>query len=135
MIRLLKKIWRNTVVFFLAVVFSFCLFAMFLNPLRPVFFLGEKLQAATSITNSASVPVNPINKLAMQLDEKEKQLNEKEKFLDERALAMERENSVWRSRVTLGIIIGLVLMFCLVLANFYFDSKRSRELEKLEKRQ
>jgi hypothetical protein len=135
MIRFLKKIWRSMVVLFLATVFSFCLFMMFLNPLRPVFFLGERLSAATSIGSSASVPLNPINKLAMQLEEKEKQLTEKERFLDERALAMERDNSVWRNRVMLGILLGLILIFCLVLANFYFDSKRAKELERLEKRQ
>lgn len=119
----------------MATMFSFCLFMMFLNPLRPVFFLGERMSAATSISNSASVPLNPINRLAMQLEEKEKQLSEKERFLDDRALAMERENSVWRNRVTLATLIGLILIFCLVLANFYFDSRRAKELQRLDKRQ
>jgi len=132
MIRLLKKIWRNMVVFFLATVFSFCLFMMFLNPLHPLFFLGERLSAATGVGNTASVPPNPINKLAMQLEEKERQLSDKERYLDERTLALERQNSVWRDRVTLAVLSGLVLMFVLVLVNFYFDSKRSRELDRLE---
>jgi beta-lactamase regulating signal transducer with metallopeptidase domain len=133
MLRLLKKIWRNSVVFFLATVFAFSLFTLFLNPLQPVFFLGEKLKAASSVSNSASVPSNPISKLALQLNEKEKELSVKEKSLDDRALAIERENSVWKNRLLLGILVALIALFVLMLVNFYFDSRRAKELEKLEK--
>lgn len=133
MFRLLKKIIRNLAVFFLAVVFSFCLFFLFLHPLRPIFFLGEGLNAASNISNSASVPPNPINKLALQLNEKERELTAKEQALDDRALAIERENSVWKNRLLLGILFSLIALFVLMLVNFYFDSRRAKELEKLEK--
>jgi hypothetical protein len=133
MIRFFKKIFQNITVFCIAVVFSFCLFMMFLNPLHPVFFLGERLSAATNgVSNYASVPVNPMNKLALQLDQKQKELEDKERFLDDRALAMERDNSVWRNRLLLGVLAALVALFILVSVNFYFDSRRSKELERLE---
>lgn len=135
MLRLLKKIGRNLVVFFLATAFSFCLFFLFLHPLRPVFFLGEGLNAASSIANYASVSPNPMNKLVLQLDEKEQALTAKEQNLNDRALAIERENSVWKNRLLLGILLGLIALFVLMLVNFYFDGRRAKELEKLEAEQ
>jgi hypothetical protein len=133
MIRFFKKIIRNLKVFFLAVFVSFLFLLMFTHPIRPAFFLGEKLSAAVGVSNYASVPVNPINKLAMQLEEKDKELQEKEKFLDERALALERENSVLKNKLLLAILVAIVSLFFMLLVNFYFDSKRNKELKEVEK--
>ena len=135
MFRLLKKIWRNAVVFFMATVFAFALFTLFLNPLQPIFFLGGQLRAASNVSNLASVPANPINKIALQLNEKEKELSVKEQNLNERALSIERENSFWKNRLLLGILIALIAVFVLLLVNFYLDSRRAKELEKLENKE
>jgi hypothetical protein len=95
--------------------------------------LGEKLSAAVGVTNTTSVPVNPINQLALQLNEKEKQLSEREQSLNDRSAAIEKQNSLWGNGLLLAIFLALAILGFLLIVNFYFDRKRERELEFLEK--
>lgn len=128
-----KKIWHIFTIFAIAIVFSYFLFFLFLHPLNLAFFLGEKLRADAGTTNSASVPFNPINRLAMQLDEKEKQLSEREQALNDRSAAIEKRNNIWNNGLLFAIFAALAVLGLLIVINFYFDRKREKELEFLEK--
>jgi len=128
MFSLIKKIYHSALIFCLAVVLSYFLFFLFLHPLNLVFFLGDKLSAATGVTNSATVPVNPINQLALQLSDKEKQLNAKEQALNDQAQQQSRD-SLWNSGLLLAIFLALGILAALVVLNFYFDRRREKELE------
>lgn len=130
---LFKKIWHIFAIFAIAIVFSYFLLLLFLHPLNLAFFFGEKLSLAAGVTNTTSVPVNPINKLAMQLEEKEKELAAKERALNDRSVAIEKQNSVWNNGLLLAIFAALAVLGFLIVVNFYFDRKRERELEFLEK--
>jgi hypothetical protein len=130
---LIKKIWRVSIIFIAAIIFSYFLFFLFLHPLNPAFFLGSRLSAAVGASNSATVPVNPINQLALQLEEKQKQLDAREQDLSNRSAAIDRQNNIWNNGVLLVIFIVLAALGGLIVANFYFDRKREKELEFLEK--
>lgn len=130
---ILKKTWRNLLVFLIAIGTSFCLFFLFVHPLSLVFLVGRELSAASEIVNSATVPINPVNKLALQLDVKEKELAEKEKALNERSAVLEKKSGFWRNGLLLTILVLLIVLFILILVNFYFDNRRKKELERLEK--
>jgi hypothetical protein len=130
---LFKKIWHSFIIFALAIVFSYSLFFLFLHPLNLAFFLGERLSAEVGITNSASVPLNPINQLALQLDEKEKQLSAKEQALNDQTAELAKRNSLWNNGMLLAIFSTLIILGILIVINFYFDRKREKELEFLEK--
>lgn len=128
----LRKIAHNLFLFSAASVFSFLLFYLFLHPLDPTFFLGRKILAATGISNSASVPLNPVNKIAMQLDAKEKELAERERAISQREGEAARAGSPWHNPWLSGMIILLIILSVLMGMNFYFDTKRKNELELLE---
>lgn len=119
----------------MAVVFSYFLFFLFLHPLNLVFFLGDKLRAATGLTNSATVPANPINQLALQLDEKQQQLDQREQALNDQAAKLAGQNNFWNNGLLLAIILALVVLGVLVILNFYFDRRREKELEILAQRE
>jgi hypothetical protein len=125
----IKKIYHLALIFCLAVVLSFFLFFLFLHPLNLVFFLGDKLSAAAGITNSATVAVNPINQLALQLDDKEKQLNAREQALNDQEAQMQNRGNFWNSGLFLAIFLALGILAALVVLNFYFDRRREKELE------
>jgi hypothetical protein len=134
MFSFIKKISHAIVIFFLAILFSYFLLFLFLHPLNPVFFLGEKLSAAVGMTNSATVAENPINRLALQLDEKQKQLDEKEQVLNGRAAMLEAQNNLWNNGLLLAILLALVTLGVLLTVNFYFDRRREEELRILAER-
>ncbi|MDD4902030.1 MAG: hypothetical protein PHE24_02735 [Patescibacteria group bacterium] len=125
----IKKIYHSALIFCLAVILSFFLFFLFLHPLNLVFFLGNKLSAATGINNSATVAVNPINQLALQLDEKEKQLNAREQALNDQEAQRQKQDNFWNSGLLLAIFLALGILAALVVLNFYFDRRREKELE------
>ncbi|MDD5528366.1 MAG: hypothetical protein PHO56_05385 [Patescibacteria group bacterium] len=135
MFSFIKKIWHSIMIFAMAVVFSYFLFFLFLHPLNLVFFLGDKLRAATGLTNSATVPANPINQLALQLDEKQQQLDQREQALNDQAAKLAGQNNFWNNGLLLAIILALVVLGVLVILNFYFDRRREKELEILAQRE
>ncbi len=130
-----KKIWHSFLIFAVAVAFSYFAFFLFFHPLNLVFFLGDKLSAATGITNSATVPENPINQLALQLNNKEDQLNQKEQELNNREAQLNTQNNFWNSGLLLAIFLALGILAALVVLNFYFDRRREKELEILAQRE
>lgn len=135
MLSFFKKICHSFVMLILAIIFSYFLFFLFLHPLNLVFFSVDKLSAATGITNNASVPENPINQLALQLDDKEKQLNEREQVLNDKAAALSNQNTLWNNGLLLAILLALGVLGVLVMINFYYDRRREKELEILAERE
>lgn len=83
-------------------------------------------QIGSSIGITVSVPVNPFNTLAQQLDEKEALLLEKEKKLQQREMGLQEsleEKGSGRNRSLIYGVVGGVLLI-LILMNFYFDHRR-----------
>ncbi len=121
----IKLIHHLRVLLFMMIVMSF-LYVANLNPIDISVFLGAKMGSAIGM--NISVPENPFNKLAFQLDEKEARLNEQEKKLDERADALGVGDNIglW----LMIIAFGIGVLFVLILFNFYLDIKRRRLKEK-----
>jgi len=127
MFKKIKKIWSYFVVFIIATILSFVLFILFLNPLTIQSLLGGVIASASQIGGLATVPSNPVNRLAMQLDIKEKELNQREYDLKVIEANMVRRNSIFYNKLLLAVLIALVLLLGLILFNFYFDYKREQE--------
>ncbi len=103
------------------IVMSF-LYIANLNPIDISVFLGSRIGSAVGL--NVSVPENPFNKLAMQLEEKEERLNEREKNLDDRAEALGVGDNIglW----LMIIAFGIGALFVLLLLNFYLDIRQRR---------
>lgn len=93
----------------------FCLFCVAAAVIFPVPFLGGA-EAATNI--SMSVEENPYNKVAAQLQQKEKNINERE------ALLNKYEKELQRGNMTLALFV--LALFLLIMLNFYLDYHRRR---------
>ena len=119
----IKHIHRWRVFFLVGITLVFLLYAQ-LNPLDIGYFLSVKLGKAIGM--SVSIPENPYNKVAMQLKEKEERLNAREAELNQREASL--ESSVMNSqKKMLGFIaVGIVVLFVLILINFYYDWFRQK---------
>jgi hypothetical protein len=131
----IKKIWHSLLVFFLAIVLSYFLFFLFFHPLNLIFFASDKLMAATGISNSATVPENPVNTLVAQLDAKQKQLDQKEQDLNTLEARLAERDNFWNNGLLWAIFIAIGILGILVVLNFYFDRRREKELEILAERE
>jgi hypothetical protein len=77
----------------------------------------------SSIGVSVSVPPNYYNTLAVQLQEWQNKLTEKEKILNQKELEL-RQKSVIEGEIISKLILALlIIIFLLVLINFYLDFK------------
>lgn len=124
MIKILKKVWHYFIIFIVSGIFSFILFYLFLHPISISSLIKTELSLAGMSSNSVSIPLNPVNRLVAQLNQKEKELIQREKDL---ALIEERiikRNSFENNSFLLFVLIILVLLSVLILLNFYFDHKR-----------
>jgi hypothetical protein len=92
-----------------------------LNPIDVSVFVGAKMGQAVGM--SISVPENPFNKLARELNEKEENLNAREKDLNEREEALSDSPD---SLLLIGIGLGVVVLFILVSINYYLDFRRRK---------
>jgi len=119
-----KHIHRFRVYFLAFIVVAF-FYELGLNPVDVGKFVGAK--AGSAIGMSISVPENPINKLALELKQKEERLDQREKDLNDREKELVR-SSAWNDNMYLFMGGGIVVLFVLVLANFYMDIRR-RKLE------
>lgn len=135
MFEILKKIYHYIAVFILACVFSFGLFYLFLHPLDINSFVGARLGSANLISNSATVPINPFNKLAMQLEAKEKELKEIERNLGVMEEELNKRGSLQYNRLLFIVVAILISLLVLILLNFYFDHRRKKKLSQMEKKQ
>lgn len=110
------------VAFFLMIVIYF--FAMIgVNPLDVGSFFGAKFGSAIGM--STSVAENPFNKLAVQLEQKEKALDIREQRVEK----MEREltSGFGYGGIIYLLAAGVAILFFLLLINFYLDYKRRKK--------
>ena len=70
----------------------------------------------------------------MQLDDKQRQLDAQEQALNNRAAKIDAQNNFWNNGLLIAIFLALVTLGVLVIVNFYFDSRREKELQILAER-
>jgi len=83
-------------------------------------------QVGSEIGVSVSVPPNPFNQLAQQLEEKEISLLEKEKELEQKEAELSEKNISERENRFLFLILGggILLVLILIILNFYLDYRK-----------
>jgi hypothetical protein len=135
MFSFIKKIWHTFLFLLLALIFSYFLLFLFLHPINLAFFAIKETNAAGGITNTASVPENPINQLAMKLDEKQAELDQREQTLNSQESALASQSKFWNNSLLLAIFLALGVLGVLVMINFYYDRRREKELEILAERE
>ncbi len=121
--KIIKLIHAARVYFLIFITISF-FYYLGLNPVDVGKFIGAKMGSAVGM--SVSVPENPFNRLALQLKEKEERLNQKEMELSEREKAL-REANRGQERLVIGLTVGIVILFGLVLFNYYLDYRRRQK--------
>ncbi len=95
-----------------------------LNPVDVGKFLGANIGSAVGI--NVSIPENPVNKFALQLKEKEDILNAREQDLDVRAQKYVESGRSSQNILIAILGVGVVLLFVLVIVNYYLDYKRKK---------
>jgi hypothetical protein len=126
MIKKIIKIIHYLRVYFLAFITVAFLYFVGLQPIEVGKFVGAKLSRAVGM--SVSIPANPFNRLALQLEEKEDKLNKKELELNQIEEKLKNtppssSNNFWLYFLAGGIIV----LFILILINYYFDYKRRKK--------
>jgi len=77
----------------------------------------------SSVGVSVSVPPNPYNTLAVQLQEWQKRLEEKEKILTQKEIEL-NQKSIFQGEIISKLVVSLlIIIFLLILINFYLDFK------------
>jgi len=119
------RIITGIVTILLIVVFGYSWASFKVNPFDITGYLVA--QVGSSMGVSMSVSENPFNTLAQQLEEKEAQLQEKEEALEQREASSGSRDFSEEGRIILWLISGLlIILFILILLNFYFDYKRTK---------
>ncbi len=113
------KIIHKLRIYFLLFISLMFMIQVGLNPIDTGVFMGAKFGKAIGM--AVSVPENPFNKLALQLKEKEAGLDAREEALNtrEQALLVERKEAF--SWPLWGMGIGIIILFFLIITNFYLD--------------
>jgi hypothetical protein len=110
-------------IFFLCFIIVGFLYIIGLNPVSIAKFIGAKFGFAVGM--STSVPENSFNQLASQLKEKENALAQREKELKIRADELQKEND-GNDFLVVALGAGIIVLFALVLLNYYLDYKRRK---------
>lgn len=113
--------WR---LFFLAAITMLFLVYAQINPLDIGYFMSIKMGRAVGMTTS--VPENPFNKLALQLEEKSDRLDLRESELENREASLENSVIDSQKKLLIFVAIGIVVLFILILFNFYYDWYRQK---------
>jgi len=89
----------------------------------------------SSVGVSVSVPPNPYNTLAVQLEQWQKKLEEKEKILTQKEIEL-NQRTIFQGEIISKLVVALlIIIFLLILINFYLDFKfRIRFLKKNQER-
>ena len=124
--RSVKFIHNFRIVLFTFILVSF-LYTVGVNPIDFTKYLGASFSSAVGMSSSASVPVNPMNTLALQLKEKEDRLNIRESQLNKRETDLSSASSVLQNKIIWGMIIGIAVLFILIVLNFVLDWRRKRK--------
>jgi len=120
-----KHIHNFRIAFFAFILFSF-LYTVGISPVDYTKYLGARFSSAVGVGSSASVPPNPINTLALQLEEKQTKLDARESQLDKRETDLKSSSSVLENKVIWGMMIGIVVLFILISLNFILDWHRRK---------
>ena len=121
--RTVKFIHNLRIYLFVLILVSF-LFVIGLNPVDYSVFLGSKLGRAMGL--SVSVPENPINKLALELKQKEDQLDQKELDLNQREAEIEKQIDAKYNPAIIILSAGILVLFFLILVNYFLDYRRKK---------
>lgn len=109
------------------------LFYLNINPADLGSFIGSRIgKAVTTTINKASVPENPINKLALELSNKEKELNYYEDFLNQREADIAKNSTLVDNKLLIFFSVIIGFLFLLIFLNFYFDYRRRLRAKKEE---
>lgn len=95
-----------------------------LNPIDIGQFLGAKMGSAVGM--SMSVPENPLNRLALELKEKEETLDLRENQLKQREDDLNAQKMDAQMKLIIVLSIGVAALFILILINYYLDYKRRK---------
>lgn len=117
------KLIHDLKVFFLAIIFLSFFNILEIKPLDIGKFFGAQFGQAVGM--SVSIPENPFNKLAAQLEEKENKLNEREIALDIREKST-TDADKFQNKIIYAIGAGMVMLLVLILINFSLDFHRRR---------
>lgn len=107
---------------FLSIIIVSFFYVIGINPVNTSQFIGSKIGRAVGM--SVSIPENPFNKLAVQLKEKEEILNQRENELNQKAEELNQKSKNTQSPMIIALMIGIVILFLLVLINYYLDYRR-----------
>lgn len=124
MIRRIIKISIYFISFLLVLIFSFSWIKYEAKPVEIVKYLLAQIGSKVGV--SLSVPENPFNTWAKQLQEKEIELQEREQRLNDILIKTERESRI----ILISILILTIILVILVLLNFYLDYQ-SRKFQKI----
>jgi len=123
--KIIKFIHELRILFLILIIFGF--FGVIgINPINVSQFFGAKLGEAVGM--SVSVPENPFNKLALQLEEKENSLNVREVELQKREQNLDSGGVPidGQKNVIVLLMVGIIVLFILVLVNYYLDYQRRK---------
>jgi hypothetical protein len=118
---IIKFIHDLRILFFALILISF-LYTIGVNPVAMGRFIGAKIGSAVGISTSTSVPPNPFNTAASQLNDKEKKLAEREKLLNQKEAELNGGMAGQRN-LAYFLSVGVAVLFTLIILNFYFDYK------------
>jgi len=130
MLKSIIKIIHTLRVFFLAFILIYFLLILGINPVDVGKFIGAKFGSAVGM--SISVPENPFNRLALQLKEKEERLVQKEQELNQKESELDSANNFSQNKLVFILMVGIIILFVLVLLNYYFDYRRKKKAKNLE---
>ncbi len=91
-----------------------------LNPIDISKYYGARFGSAIGM--SVSIPENPINKIALQLKDKEDRLDKRELELDKREAEL-KSNLNNNQFIVLLMGAGILFLFFLIIINFYLDKR------------
>lgn len=125
MFRKIKIFWFALIFILIGVIFSSAAYYFNANPLTLAEIIGSKIGNAVGVGTSVTIPETPINRLAKQLDDREKELNDRQQKLNNIENNLEEKTRFQNVLLTI-IFVVIVALFALILLNFYLDYKRRK---------
>jgi len=119
-----QKFFFNLTLILFIIFISLLGYSKIVLKIRPTDLVYYSLASlGSSVGVSVSVPPNPYNTLVVQLEEWQKQLEEKEKLLTQKEIEL-NQKSIFQGEIISKLVFALlVIIFLLILINFYFDFK------------
>lgn len=120
------KFIHNLRIFLFAFILVSFLYTVGVSPVDFTKYMGASFSSAVGMTSQANVPPNPFNSLALQLKEKEERLDIREAQLNERESEIQSPNYVLQNKIIWGMMVGIIVLFVLILINFFLDLRRKK---------